>query len=106
MRINSFYFKKLLNTEEVTYSDEALEAIFDALEETPNIEFDPIGIRCQWTEYSTEELLTDYGYLLEEDEEEEETEETEETEEKIINVLREKTFIKKLKNGNFLVEDF
>lgn len=103
MKINSFYFKKLLNIEEEKYSDEAVEEIFDALEETPNIEFDPIEIKCQWTECTEEELLADYGYLLEEADEEEETEEMIE---KLMNVLRDRTFIKKLKNGNFLIEDF
>ena len=106
MKMNFDNFKQLflLATEEETeiFSDEALEAIFDALEEiSPSMGFDPIAIRCQWTERTEEDLLTDYGYLLEED-----GEDGEDEEEKLINVLREKTFIKRLKNGNFLIEDF
>jgi hypothetical protein len=32
-----------------------------------DIEFDPVGFRCDWSEYSLDELMTDYGHLLDDD---------------------------------------
>ena len=34
-----------------------------------DIEFDPVAFRCDWSEYALDELMTDYGYLLDDDQE-------------------------------------
>lgn len=31
------------------------------------VDFDPIAFRCEWSEYDEEELFTDFGYLLDDD---------------------------------------
>ena len=48
------------------FSREALEAIFDYMEEVdPNTELDPIGICCEWTEYPTAiDAAAEYGELF------------------------------------------
>ena len=53
------------------FSYEAIDALFiwyDDLSDSYDIEFDPIAIRCEWSEYDEDDLFTDYGYLLEDDE--------------------------------------
>ena len=50
------------------------------------IEFDPVGFRCEWSEYSFDELMTDYGHLLEDGQEPEELPEILENHTTIIKV--------------------
>lgn len=53
------------------FSYEAINELFewyDELSESCDIEFDPIAINCDWSEYDVDDLHTDYGYLLEDDE--------------------------------------
>tara|TARA_X000001382_G_scaffold50866_1_gene34574 strand:- start:105 stop:413 length:309 start_codon:yes stop_codon:yes gene_type:complete len=53
------------------FSYEAITALFewyDELSESGDIEFDPVAITCDWSEYNKMDLLTDYAYLLDDDE--------------------------------------
>lgn len=53
------------------FSYEAITALFewyDELSESGDIEFDPVAITCDWSEYDAEGLFIDYGYLLDDDE--------------------------------------
>jgi hypothetical protein len=51
------------------YSYEAYQALFDWYEELdPDFELDVIGICCDWTEYTPEELESDYSNILSFDE--------------------------------------
>lgn len=67
-------------------------------------EVDIIALRCSYTEYTKNELLSDYKYLLE-NEEYEEYEEDEKIEE-IINILNDRGIAILLNNDNILVSEF
>ncbi len=83
----------------------ALLNYYDEIDE--NIEFDPIAICCEWSEYGNTPCLTwkdfinDYGYLLEEaakDDEDIDLDEIDEAEkcEMIMDILEDKTTIIRL----------
>jgi len=62
-----------------------------------DIEFDPVAFRCEWSEYSFDELMNDYGHMLDDDQEPEDLPE----------VLEQHTTIIKLKGiDSFLVMAF
>lgn len=57
-----------------SFTYEAAGALFDWYTDLAEgcgepIEFDPVGFRCDWSEYALDELQDDYGYLLDEDQE-------------------------------------
>ena len=61
-------------TMRASFTYEAAGALFDWYTDLAEdcgepVEFDPVGFRCDWSEYSLDELVTDYGHLLDEDQE-------------------------------------
>lgn len=66
-------------------------------------EVDIIGLCCSYTEYTKEELLSDYKYLLKNEIYEENKEEKIE---EIINILNDRGIAIFLKNNNILVSEF
>lgn len=93
------------------FTFEALDALIDFYDEVdPNYEFDVIGICCEWNEYGKtpclnwQNFISDYSYLLDEEEELEEDEETQEWSEEekieaIIEALEDKTTVIRLSNS-------
>ncbi len=77
------------------FSREALESLFgwyESLEEETNkdIEFDPIAITSEWTEYDTlEQIQEDYGNMY-----------------RTIEQVEDETFVLKLESGGFVVREF
>lgn len=86
---------------------EALESWYDEIDE--NMEFDVIAICCDWSEYGETpclkwfDFLSDYSYLLEDEETEDMTEE--EKIDAIIDELENKTTVIQLSNS-VLIEAF
>lgn len=93
------------------FSWEACEVLLDYYDEIDeNMEFDPIAICCDWSEYGNTPCLTwkdfvnDYDYLLEEeiaDDEEDNLDEMDEAAkcEMIMDMLEDKTNIIRLENS-------
>lgn len=101
-------FRDMMNEsgrgESFTY--EGLGELFRYLDETDegngeDTELDPVEIDSQWGEYTGEDLLDDYGYLL--DDQDIDVMDTEEATEHLVNLLREKTTVLDVENGNYLV---
>lgn len=88
------------------FSYEAIELLkdyYDELAEDADIAFDPVGIRCEWSEYDAEDLIRDYGYLLNE------TSTTDSHAEfmgELIETIQDRTICMELDNGNYLVHEF
>ena len=85
-----------------SFSYEAINALFEweyeISNETENgVKFDPIAIRCDWSEYDEDELFNDYGYLLDEDEEQEI--------DSLLKLLENKTTVIELKT-TYLIQAF
>lgn len=81
-----------------SFSYEAAGALFDwysnwSEEVGEPVEFDPVGFRCGWSEYSLDELMTDYGYLLDEDQEPEDLPEVLESQTVIIKLPAVQTWL-------------
>ena len=58
-------------TMRASFTYEAAGALFDWYTDLAEgcgepVEFDPVGFRCDWSEYSLDELQDDYGHLLDE----------------------------------------
>lgn len=109
------------------FSDEALEALFNYYEDLEaetgdEIELDVIAICCEWTEYTSGELLGDYRHLLDirewlgengydsEDMEEDELREAEEENSELIaeaiaDELESKTTVIRL-HKSYLIQEF
>ena len=82
------------------FSYEAITALFewyDELSESCDIEFDPVVITCDWSEYDETDLFTDYGYLLDDDEKQ--------NTDRLIEVLESNTTVIRLKT-TYLIEAF
>lgn len=61
-------------TMRASFTYEAAGALFDWYSDLSEdcgepVEFDPVAFRCDWSEYALDELVTDYGHLLEDDQE-------------------------------------
>ena len=101
MKIDVNDFKQLARDSRLNvFSEEALEQMFDYYEEVENIEYDPVAFNCEWTEFTENELIEQYGYLVSEDEDEDEKTEN------IVPVMKQRTIIFELNNGNYLVHEF
>lgn len=79
------------------YTLEACEALIEWYDEvSPNVEFDVIGVCCDWSEYGKtpcltwEDFLFDYGYLLDEADSDDDASD-EEKREALIDALEDKT---------------
>jgi hypothetical protein len=82
------------------FSYEAITALFewfDELSESGDIEFDPVAITCEWSEYGETDLFTDYGYLLGDDEGQEL--------DSLLEILESNTTVIRLKT-TYLIEAF
>ena len=60
------FVSEFRDIDSTSFSVEALEVLFDELEELSestgeNIEFDPVAIRCDWAEYTEDELWLEFG---------------------------------------------
>jgi hypothetical protein len=112
MTIDSGIMKDILvNYDRDYFTFEALDALIDFYDEVdPDYDFDPIGICCDWNEYGKtpclgwKDLISDYSYLLDEDEDLEEDEEPQEWSEEekieaIIEALEDKTTVIRLSNS-------
>lgn len=97
------------------FSDEGLEAIDNYYidccpgggEIGTEVEFDVIAICCDWNEYGNgvvlgfDDFLSDFEYLLDNEEDDEELEEEEKID-AIFKRLEDKTYCVRLENGNIL----
>ena len=90
------------------FTYEACEAINKYYDEVdPDVEFDPIAICCDWSEYGDTPCLTwqnlfdDYGYLLKNEYDEEELDKMNEDEkrENLINILEDETMVIRLSDS-------
>ena len=87
MKINVYDFKQLArNSRLSSFSEDALESMF--------------AFDCEWTEFTENELIEQYSYLLDEEEEEEDIIEI------LVSELETRTTIFELNNGNYLILDF
>ena len=84
------------------YSYEGYQALYDYYDEFSDFDLDVIAICCDVSEYTEEELLNEYSYLLEREEDQEEDEYLND----LIEELEDHTRIIKLDNENFLVWSF
>lgn len=101
MKIDVNDFKQLARDSRLNvFSEEALEQMFDYYEEVENIEYDPVAFNCEWTEFTENELIEQYSYLLDKEEEEEDIIEI------LVSELKTRTTIFELNNGNYLILDF
>ena len=99
-----FHDSKILRD---AFSYQAINTLFEWQSEISNhskngLKFDPIAIRCDWSEYEEEELFNDYGYLLDEDEEQEI--------DSLLKLLENKTTVIKVKttflSASYLIQAF
>lgn len=79
------------------FSYQAIEELFEWYNQFEEIEFDPIAMRCEWSEYEEEELFNDYGYLLDEDEEQDI--------DNLIKLLQDKTTVIGIET-TYLIQEF
>ena len=96
-------FKQLArNSRLSSFSEDALESMFDFYEETDtDVDYDPVAFDCEWTEFTENEFIEQYSYLLDKEEEEEE-----DIIEILVSELETRTTIFELNNGNYLILDF
>ena len=66
--------------------------LFDYLEEFDNMEFDPVALRCEYSEYSKEELVKNYSYSADVENEEDKEE-------------KENITMEYIRNNSLLLED-
>lgn len=100
MRIDVNDFKQLARGSRlVSFSEDALETMFDYYEECENVEYDPVAFNCEWSEFSEKELIGQYDYLIDEDDEDDVTD-------RIVTELQSRTTIFTLDNGNYLILAF
>ena len=100
MKIDVNDFKQLArNSRLSSFSEDALESMFDFYEEIDtDVDYDPVAFNCEWTEFTENELIDQYDYLVNEDEDEKT--------ENIVSSLEQRTMITELNNGNYLVHEF
>lgn len=71
-----------------SFSYEALGLLFETLEElSPDYELDIVELDCEYSESTLEEIISDYGYALADNEEEEPTLE------EVLDYLQENTLV-------------
>ena len=98
------------------YTFDGLEALLDYYDQVDeNMEFDPIAICCNWTEYgdgaacSFNDLVDDYGYLYPSEEWLEDNDAELDNDlyiESLVKRLEDKTTVLCLPNGNYIVFAF
>ena len=101
MKIDVYDFKQLARYSRLSsFSEDALESMFDFYEETDtDVDYDPDAFNCKWTEFTKNEHIEQYSYLLDKEEEEDIIE-------ILVSELETRTTIFELNNGNYLILDF
>jgi len=97
MTETDFHNSKVLRD---AFSYEAINELFEwyeELSESCDIEFDPLAIRCDWTEYDADDLFEVYGYLLDYEEEQ--------TTDRLMEILESNTTVVILKT-TYLIQAF
>lgn len=80
------------------FTMQALDAILDYYENA-DVEFDPVTLDCEWTEYtSIERLWNDYDYIVDNEDDPSDAD--------FIEKLSEYTIVIELANKNILIQDF
>jgi hypothetical protein len=64
-------FETFANGLKESFSIEAIEVLFDYFEQYEDscdceLEYDPVAIRCEFSESTINEIITDYGYMMDE----------------------------------------
>lgn len=88
------------------WSSEAARTLADYFEDLSedigeDIEFDPVAIRCEFSEYTEAELIGNFHHLISSNVEDED-----ELIGEIVESLRDRSTCIELDNGNFLVREF
>jgi len=79
--------------------------LLDLSDETGDFEFDIVAIRCEWSELAGEDLIREYGYLLDQEYDDDDDEKLGD----LIELLRDQTYcIEFESNGaaRFLIQEF
>jgi hypothetical protein len=104
----SEFVNRFLAIRPENFSREALRVLFAHLEELERdcgeeVEFDPIGICCDWAEYdSATEAAEAYGFEAEDTEDEK----ADKTEEKALTFLCDETTVLELSSGGVVVLNY
>ena len=105
--INIHQFRdSFTNMDRDYYSWEGYKALFDYYDEVEGFELDVIAICCDVSEYDEEELLTDFGYLIDIESYNEEDKEFNIHLDDLKDELEQQTHLIKLENNRFLVWGF
>ena len=83
------------------FSIEALRELFNYYDSFDDLEFDPVSIACEWSEYSPSELKSAYDYMLDQDDDMSDDEYIDE----LFDLLDTRTTIFDL-NGSYLIQEF
>ena len=100
MEIDVFDFEKMFKLmDRDNFSKEGYTALFDYYDEFEDFKLDVIAICCEVNEYTKEEVLNEYSYLVDK----EESKSEEDYFLQLIEEIRDNTGIIELDNGNFLI---
>lgn len=80
------------------YSHNGYEELFNYYDEFEDFDLDVIAICCDVNEYDMDELIENYGYLLEQDELDDEDYLNE-----LVKYVERRTSLRRLNNGSYLV---
>lgn len=114
INLNDF-IREFKDSDRDCYSYEGYQKIFNYYEEFEDFDFDVIAVCCDVSEYTEEELLKDYSYLIgdfkkwveyNKDIYTTEEEQKEEFLNELLQEMEKHTTIIKLENDNFLVWNF
>lgn len=83
------------------FSLDALSALFDYYDEVEVFEIDVIGICCDWSELSIDEVLESYNLDIDPD-----IDDDEDKLEAVVDALNDQTYAIALSNGNILLQNF
>ena len=85
------------------FSYEGAQALYNYFEiNWLEMEFDAVALRCEYSEYTEEEIVADYAYLLEE----EEGGDREEYIEMLIEIISDNTSILTVDNDTYIIQNF
>jgi len=103
--INKF-IEALYTNKDNGFSYEWAKTIINYLEEisdesNENIEFDPVAIRCDYSEMTKEELIDEYSYSANID-----WLDDEEKEDAVLNYIRDNTTLLEIDDNSFIIQNF
>ena len=94
---------ELSNNKDNWFSYEGAKALFNYLEEmSDDIEFDAVALRCEYSEYTQEELINNYSHLVDREEEQDDDEYFEELRDYIEN----NTTLLTIDDDSYIIADF